>query len=166
MCDQLKLIAIYLVSQFTMNLSNSPKETKKQGSLLIKKILKKEETTVISLKGNLGGGKTTFVQGMAQELGIKEDITSPTFVVYKKYKGRDGRTLYHFDAYRVEEKDMGVLGFKEIMEGKRNIIVIEWGERIENILPKKRIEVLFKFIDQHKRELIVEDKSDIIESDL
>ncbi len=145
-----------------MMLSESSSETKKRANAVAKKVLKKEGPFVFSLTGNLGGGKTTFVQGLAKGLGIKEDITSPTFVIYKKYKAKKGKVLYHFDAYRVGEEDLLELGLKEISKDKNNVVVIEWGEKARNILPEEKIEIEFNFLAPRKRQLIVKDKGGII----
>ncbi|PIS02635.1 MAG: tRNA (adenosine(37)-N6)-threonylcarbamoyltransferase complex ATPase subunit type 1 TsaE [Chlamydiae bacterium CG10_big_fil_rev_8_21_14_0_10_42_34] len=92
------------------------------------------KNTVIALSGDLGAGKTTFVQGLAQGLGISEPIQSPTFVLLNLYEG-----LCHFDLYRLKNsKDFTSLGFEEYFEGK-GICAIEWPDRIENILPTKTV---------------------------
>lgn len=110
---------------------------------------------VISLVGNLGGGKTTFVQGLAKGLGIKEKITSPSFVLIKKYKiPKRSKILYHIDCYRLKTpKEILDLGFEEILSQKNALIVIEWADKIKRILPKKRLEIKFKYIDKNKREI-------------
>jgi len=145
-----------------MFLTKSPAETKKKGESIGKKVLQWKAPLVISLAGNLGGGKTTFVQGLAKGMGVKESITSPTFVIYKKYKGKKGKVLYHFDAYRVKERDVLDLGLKEIIKKREGVTVIEWGEKLKNILPKERIEIEFNFLSPQERELIVKDRSGII----
>jgi len=145
-----------------MFLSKCPSDTKRKGEEIGKKALQWEAPLVISLAGNLGGGKTTFVQGIAKGMGVKEDITSPTFVIYKRYKGERGKTLYHFDTYRVEEKDLLELGLEKIVKNKENVVVVEWGKKIKNALPKERMEIEFSFLGSRERELIVKDRSGII----
>lgn len=140
--------------------SKSPTETKRIGRLLAKKILKNSKRAFVSLRGNLGSGKTTFVKGFAKGMGIGEEVTSPTFLIYKKYKGE--KELYHFDAYRIKEKDLDILNFKNILK-EENIVIVEWSENIIKRIPKKRITVSFSFISPKKRRLIVEDNSGIMD---
>ena len=131
-------------------ISKSIAKTQKIAKDLVKKIPKsKNHAFVIALEGDLGGGKTTFVQGLAKGLNIKEKITSPTFVIYKKYGN-----FYHFDCYRIEKpKEILNLGFKEIIQNPKNIIAIEWADKIKRIIPKHALWVSFKFVDQSKREI-------------
>ena len=132
------------------------RETQKLGQNFAREILvlsqskgEKKSAIVIALSGNLGGGKTTFLQGFAKGLGIKEKILSPTFVILKHFKN-----FYHIDCYRIKnEKDMAELGLKEIMQDPKNIIAIEWPKRIEKILPKEAIFIDFKFVDEKTREI-------------
>ncbi len=146
-----------------MIISLSPAKTREIGKKIAKKALQSREGLIFSLVGNLGSGKTTFVKGFAKGMGIKEEITSPTFVIYKKYKGIKQKNLYHFDAYRITKNEMLSLGFEEIIASKDNIIIIEWSENIKEILPKNRIEIGFTFLNKRERRLIVKDKSGIIE---
>lgn len=149
------------------NTTKSSRETKAVAKKLIGQWLKSStnKNLVICLHGDLGAGKTTFVQGLAEELGIKEIVNSPTFLIMKKYtsvknKTRKNRTaekkynLYHFDCYRISgyQEVLG-LGWEEIISGKNNIIAIEWPEKIKEILPKEKIEVKFKFIDKNARKI-------------
>jgi tRNA threonylcarbamoyladenosine biosynthesis protein TsaE len=144
--------------------TTSPEETKKIGFLIGKKALKHQKMFFLSLSGDLGGGKTTFTQGFGKGLGIKDNITSPTFLVFKKYETKNDKIFYHFDAYRIKEKDLSVLGFQEIINNKKNIIVVEWGENIKKMLPEKSLEVHFEFKDKNTRKLIIQGDSDIMES--
>ncbi|OGZ69342.1 MAG: hypothetical protein A3D44_02690 [Candidatus Staskawiczbacteria bacterium RIFCSPHIGHO2_02_FULL_42_22] len=179
---------------------------------------------ILALRGDLGAGKTTFLQGFAKGLGIIEVVNSPTFVIMKKFKiaelrgnlpfglaqggrGRDAETkprggpagpparpslravpsgarrgpdefikinsyedprwqshrdnpafkfFYHFDLYRLEsEKDLEFLNFQEIISNPKNIIAIEWPEKIGKLLPKNSISIIFKHLEENKRELII-----------
>jgi len=145
-------------------LTNSPAQTKKLGENIAKKILKREakknQAFIIGLEGELGGGKTTFLQGFAKGLGIKQRITSPTFVIMKKFKIENCKfkieNFYHLDCYRVNKsKEILDLGFKEIISNPRNIVAIEWAERIKKILPKNTLIVRFEFIDETKRKICI-----------
>lgn len=111
--------------------------------------------TVIGLSGDLGSGKTAFTQAIARELGISEPITSPTFVLEKIYKLENQKfgKLIHVDAYRLESgAELLKLGFAELLQDKSNLIIIEWVERVREILGEFR-EINFKFIDEQTREI-------------
>jgi len=110
---------------------------------------------VIGLEGDLGGGKTTFVQGFAKELGVKEKILSPTFVILKKFEIPKGKfkTFYHIDCYRINAQDILDLEFDEIISNSKNIIIIEWADKIKKILPEQTIILKFDFIDEETREI-------------
>ncbi|MBL7155061.1 MAG: tRNA (adenosine(37)-N6)-threonylcarbamoyltransferase complex ATPase subunit type 1 TsaE [Candidatus Portnoybacteria bacterium] len=135
--------------------TKSAKETKKVGEFLAQEIIKSKKTLIIGCQGELGSGKTTFIQGMAKGLEIRERITSPTFVIFKKFKLRSTPHLkyfYHIDCYRVQSKDLLDLGFKEIIS-QPNLVVIEWAEKIKKILPKDTFWIKFKHLDQDKRRI-------------
>jgi len=112
---------------------------------------------VVALHGDLGAGKTTFVQGLAEGLGIKQRIISPTFIIMRTYQV-EAKNFYHIDLYRIEsERDVAGLGLLELMEDPQNIVVIEWPEKIENLLPEKRIDIYFTYFGDDRREIIIED---------
>jgi tRNA threonylcarbamoyladenosine biosynthesis protein TsaE len=95
----------------------------------------------ITLHGDLGAGKTTFTQGFLRGLGVKSKITSPTFVITKSYKlkAKSYSKVYHYDCYRIKSaKEISDLNWKEIIADPKNIILIEWPERISKILPKNK----------------------------
>lgn len=97
---------------------------------------------IISLTGDLGAGKTVFVQRLAKGLGIKNRITSPTFNLIKEYKGKI--PLYHFDIYRLENlSELINLGYEEYFYGQ-GITVIEWGDKIRPLLGSEYLEIEFK----------------------
>lgn len=140
----------------------SQEETKRFAGALLKEWLNlnknKNSSWMICLYGDLGGGKTTFVKGMAEELGVKETVNSPTFLIMRKYisskKANKKYTLYHFDCYRISNcKEILDLGLEEIMGGENNIIVVEWPEKIEDILPEKRLNIKFEFVGENSREI-------------
>ncbi|MBI2431158.1 MAG: tRNA (adenosine(37)-N6)-threonylcarbamoyltransferase complex ATPase subunit type 1 TsaE [Candidatus Levybacteria bacterium] len=112
--------------------------------------------SIIALYGDLGAGKTTFAQGLAKGLGIKKRIISPTFVIVRQYKA-GFKNFYHIDLYRIEsQKDIEGLGIKEILKDPQNIIVIEWVEKIKDLLPKERIDIYFEYLDENKRKITYE----------
>ena len=143
----------------TESLTKTPEQTKKLGQLLAKEVLKnprKKRAFVLALKGDLGGGKTTFLQGFVLALGLKQRITSPTFIIVKRVSLNKGqfRDFYHIDCYRIKEpKELTALGFREILAFPQNIVAIEWAERVEKILPKDTMTIEFEFIDQQTRKI-------------
>ncbi|MCK4454315.1 tRNA (adenosine(37)-N6)-threonylcarbamoyltransferase complex ATPase subunit type 1 TsaE [Candidatus Parcubacteria bacterium] len=140
-------------------------QTKKLGQNLAKKILKlpqKKGALLIGLVGDLGAGKTTFLQGFAKGVGIKEKILSPTFVIMKKFQIQNPKSniqyLIHIDCYRIQKpEEILEIGFQEIISNPENIIAIEWSEKIEKILPKNIIKIKFKFINKNTRKITVFD---------
>lgn len=137
----------------------SPSETKKLGRLLGERILKEKKGPVIlALIGELGGGKTTFLKGLALGLGIKDKILSPTFIIIKKFPLGDEKfkNFYHIDCYRInQEKELLVLDFKKILSNPRNIIAIEWANKIKNYLPKQSIQIKFSILSPRKRKITI-----------
>lgn len=107
---------------------------------------------VICLDGELGSGKTVFVKGFAQSLGIKDTITSPTFNLIKEYNSGE-MPLYHMDVYRLEGK-CDDIGFDDYFN-KDAICIIEWSDMICDCLPKERLQIDFKIIDENTRVLIL-----------
>lgn len=141
------------------NITKSAEETQKLGEKLAREIKSGKTAVVLCLQGDLGGGKTTFLQGFAKGLGIEEKILSPTFVIMKKFQipSLNFKHLYHFDCYRINKpEDILELGWKEIILNPKNIVAIEWPERILKILPQSTIIIKFIFIDKDKREITVD----------
>lgn len=142
-------------------LTATPRQTKKLGEILAKEVLKtklKKGALILGLEGDLGGGKTTFLQGFAKGLGIKEKILSPTFIILKKFKIKNSKfkNFYHLDCYRIQKpKEILDLGFKKIISNPQNIITIEWADRIRQILPKKVIIIKFEVVDKKTRKIII-----------
>lgn len=116
------------------------------------------DATVVGLYGDLGSGKTTFTKLIAKNLGIGETVTSPTFVIEKIYKLKKGTLgdfehLIHIDCYRLNNKEEILkLGFDEIVSNPKNLIFIEWPEKIGSALPSHR-KLQFKFIDENTRQI-------------
>jgi tRNA threonylcarbamoyladenosine biosynthesis protein TsaE len=137
---------------------NNLKETKELAEKVAQKALKSKQVFIIGLQGDLGAGKTTFTQGFAKALGIKEKILSPTFVILKRFKIKN-KNFYHIDCYRIKDaKDLMELGFKEIMSDPKNIIVIEWADKVKKIMPKNILWFKIKFIDEFKRSIDISGK--------
>ena len=121
------------------------------------------EPGIIALEGELGAGKTTFVQAFVKALGIKAKVKSPTFNIIKKYPiSSNGyslmanRYLYHIDCYRLKDhKEAIPLGIKEIFKESDCFVLIEWPERISKIIPKKVVRVHIDHIDKNKRKILI-----------
>jgi tRNA threonylcarbamoyladenosine biosynthesis protein TsaE len=144
--------------------TKSPASTKSLAKKIAKEIIKEKKGSapfVLGLEGDLGGGKTTFLQGFAIGLGVVEKILSPTFVIMRKFKipikkNRHFKNFYHLDCYRAENSsEVCVLGLKKIISDPENIVAIEWAEKIRKDLPKKIIWINFKFVDDKKRKIII-----------
>ena len=119
--------------------SNSPEDTANIALEFAKTLVAGD---VICMNGDLGVGKTAFVQALARELGIEEYLSSPTFTIVNCYEGKF--PLYHFDVYRIADSDeMYEIGYEEYVYGD-GISVIEWAENISDILPEKRYEITIK----------------------
>ena len=117
-------------------ISNSYEETQKIAADFAKTL---KEGDVLCMYGDLGVGKTAFVQGLAKGLEIDEPITSPTFTIVNEYSGT--LPLYHFDVYRIADSDeMYEIGYEEYVYGD-GLSVIEWPQLIDDILPEKRYDI-------------------------
>lgn len=141
-----------------LNKTNSPQETRYIAGRFAKKIIKKEgkKALVITLKGDLGSGKTVFVKGFLKSLGVKKSVQSPTFVLVKRYHiPKTEKSAFHIDLYRMKsKKELAPLRFGDILKDKNGIVLIEWPELLEKTMPKKRIEINF-FHGKRKNERII-----------
>ena len=118
--------------------SNSENETKEFAKKIASKLNKGD---VIVLSGDLGSGKTKFTEGFLSYFGLEDEISSPTFTIVNEYK-KDNINIYHFDVYRLEDSsEFYEIGGEEYFE--KGICIIEWGELIEDALPKKYIKIDF-----------------------
>ena len=137
----------------TKYITNSDKETK----LLAKKMARKIKYRVIALFGELGAGKTTFVQGFAKGLNIKEKIISPTFVLIRQHPiPETNKFFYHIDLYRLNSGDnLKTIGLSEVLSDPQNLVIIEWAEKAEDYLPKKTVKVTIEKKGGTRREITV-----------
>lgn len=129
-----------------MEITYTEVDTQAVAQKLLSMIENGPTATIVGLSGDLGAGKTTLVKAIAQELGVAETITSPTFVIAKYYDTKDERfiKLIHIDAYRIEDpKELEILGWETIKEEVNTLVVIEWPEKVEELLPEdtKRFEI-------------------------
>jgi len=130
-------------------ITHSPEETRELAKKLAPKL---SAGDVINLSGDLGAGKTVFTKGLAEGLEISEPVTSPTFTIIKEYEGR--LPLYHFDVYRLFDPDeLDELGVDEYFYGD-GVSVVEWGDKVEVLLPDLRLEVkLLRLVDENFRRI-------------
>ena len=112
-------------------------------------------SNVIELVGDVGAGKTTFVRGLGQKLGVREPITSPSFTISKSYACKDGKTLVHYDFYRLKDPGIMLEDLSENINDKNNIVVIEWSDSVKEILPKDHTTVSIRYNDDGSREVIL-----------
>lgn len=124
-------------------ISSSSLQTKTIAKALARTLLETQPAKgarVLALAGELGSGKTTFTQGFAKGLGVTEKILSPTFILIRSYKlqTKNYKLFYHIDCYRLDDpaQELLHLGFRKIIADPRNIVVVEWADRIKNILPR------------------------------
>jgi len=141
--------------------TNSPSGTKQVGEKFAGEIIKKgtqEEAVVFGLSGELGGGKTTFLQGFAKALRIKEKVLSPTFILMNRFEiPKPGfSNFFHIDCYRIDkEEEIEKLGFEEIVSNEENIVAVEWADKIPSLLPEDAIKIEFNIADKNTREIVI-----------
>src|SRR3989344_6332910 len=141
-------------------ITKSEDETKAQGELIGRDLF---PGSIIILVGDLGSGKTTFTKGLAKGIGVKKRIISPTFTIIRMYEIKNNqktiKNLYHIDLYRLESSDETQnLGLEEIIGNKENVVVVEWPEKIQHLLPKNRIEIYLNTISDTEREIHITDR--------
>ncbi len=150
------------------------KETQQLAERLVTQLIKGPHSgaLVLALRGELGAGKTTFIQGLGQALWIKEKILSPTFVIMKHFELANSEwpiansqskinNLYHLDCYRLDsEKDLVELGFEEILKNENNLVVIEWAQRIKKALPRDTIWMEFEHGGEDERKIKIQMTND------
>lgn len=140
-------------------LSKSREETTEFAKRFVESLLPKTEgATVVCLYGDLGSGKTTFIQAAAKTFGVDENVTSPTFVIEKVYelKHPHFRKFFHIDAYRLGSGDeLLALGWNEMIKDAHNIVFIEWPVQVADILPKDARNLTFTFVDDTTRKIDV-----------
>ena len=134
-------------------ITNSPQETIDFAKGLASSL---KPGTVLCLEGNLGSGKTTFIKGLAEGLGLKrpEQVKSPTFVLMHIYKAR--MPLYHFDCYRLDSREeLENIGFVDFMNDPQAISCIEWAEKAGDLIPSDARHIHFDILDTSKRRITI-----------
>jgi len=137
-------------------ITKNTEETKALAEHFIGSLEQGENAIIVALDGDLGSGKTTFSQFIGEALGVRDAIQSPTFLIEKIYELYDKpwKHLVHIDAYRLEQdEELLHLGWKEITNRKDNLILVEWAEKVKNILPENTIYISFKHISESEREI-------------
>ena len=110
---------------------------------------------IIELIGDVGAGKTTFTRGFAKGLGIKEPITSPSFTISKSYAAPNGKTLIHYDFYRLQDPGLMADDLADNLNNPDCIIIIEWGEEVANLLPENHTKITIIYNDDNTREVTI-----------
>lgn len=133
--------------------TSSEQETKE----LAKNLARKINRGIIALSGDLGAGKTTFAQGFAKGLGIKNRIISPTFILIRQHQiPKSKKNLYHIDLYRLgKNTDIKELGIEDLFTIE-NIVLIEWADKIKNLLPKNTVYINIEKLGGDLRKIIIE----------
>lgn len=137
-------------------ITKSPEETYELGIKIGKNLIAGD---VISLNGDLGAGKTHLTKGIAEGMGVKDYITSPTFTIVNEYCGR--LPLYHFDVYRIDDiQEMYEIGFDEYLYGN-GACIIEWGDIVKELLPSNTIYINVYKIDDTVREFEIKSERNL-----
>lgn len=149
-------------------ITNNFEETQRIAEEFVKSDLgKRDSAMVVCLYGDLGFGKTTFVQGMAKGLGIEKKILSPTFIILRSYEikaksqnpnitSQNLKTFYHVDLYRLNsEEEILDLGLLDILQNPENIVAIEWPEKMGSLLPEKHINIRIEYLENDRRKIII-----------
>lgn len=129
--------------------TKNSRQTQKLGEMLAEEF---GSGGIICLTGDIGAGKTTFTQGFLEGLGATGPYTSPTFVVMKEYKTKM-QNIYHIDAYRIGNEDIIALGWEEIVADNSSVMIVEWAERISDIIPKGALWIDFEWMDESRRKI-------------
>lgn len=134
-------------------ISHNTEETKELAKKLANQLCAGK---VVLLYGTLGAGKTTFTKALIKELGFDGIVTSPTFSIYNIYQAKF--PVYHFDMYRIEdESEAEEIGIDEIFEDKNSVSIVEWPEKVKDILPEDAMNIKINILDENTREFIVEE---------
>ncbi len=129
--------------------AEGPDETQRLGEDLAGQL---QNGDVVALVGELGAGKTTFVQGLARGLFVKEAVLSPSFVLARTHQGR--LTLHHMDAYRIyDPAELGEVGLDELLPPDKGVTVVEWADRVPDLIPRGALWVKFSVLSPERRRI-------------
>jgi tRNA threonylcarbamoyladenosine biosynthesis protein TsaE len=132
--------------------SHSPEETETIGAALGSRLRGGE---VIELVSDLGGGKTTFVRGLARGMGSVDRVVSPTFTLSREYTAGE-RTLYHFDFYRLHEAGLAADELAEIITTPHAVAIVEWSDVVRHVMPPHTVTITITPLSETEREFIVQ----------
>jgi len=155
--------------------THAPNETEKLAAYIVAYLKgdgseERGTSTIVALQGNLGAGKTVFVKGAAEYLGVPDTITSPTFVIVKLYAIPEGtaapwKKLVHIDAYRLESEDeLNSIDWKNLASDPKNLIIIEWPEQVGLGVPERALWLEFETVDENTRKILLPDSVPVSES--
>lgn len=138
--------------------THSAEETRALGATMARET---NPGSVLAFRGDLGAGKTTFVQGLLEALGAERPYVSPTFVIMKEYDLAEPSAngicrVYHVDAYRIDDpQDIAKLGWEEWCADPAGVVLIEWPEKIEGVIPASAINISLRWVSDMEREIII-----------
>lgn len=123
-------------------------------SIVSEEIIPKIKTNILCLEGKMGSGKTTFIKSICKNLSVIDNITSPTFSLINEYQTLSGNIIYHFDLYRIKNKEeVFNLGIEDYFYSS-NLCLIEWASKIEELIPEIKHKIKLDYIDSKHRKLI------------
>lgn len=140
---------------------NSELEMKKLGAKIGDQLKGGE---VIQLVGDIGAGKTTLVKGIAEGLGVSEDVQSPSYTLSRIYSARDDLRLAHYDFYRLDDAGVMANELDEDISDQHTITIIEWADIIRNVLPKRHVTINIKSVSESSRQLLIDDPERVLPS--
>lgn len=113
---------------------------------------------VLELAGDVGAGKTTFVKGLAEGLGVRDEVQSPSFTISRVYEARDNLQLVHYDFYRLNDAGIMANEVHEAVHDPQTITVIEWADIVEGVLPEGHYTVTLEATDENARRIVLPDE--------
>ncbi|MEJ7822774.1 MAG: tRNA (adenosine(37)-N6)-threonylcarbamoyltransferase complex ATPase subunit type 1 TsaE [Chitinophagaceae bacterium] len=113
-----------------------------------------KDKKVVAFSGSLGAGKTTFIKELCNQLGVKENVTSPTFSIINQYRTVNNSTIFHIDLYRVEDEEEAINAGVEESIYSGDVCFIEWPEKLFSILPEDTVDVFMEPVNESKRKLV------------
>jgi tRNA threonylcarbamoyladenosine biosynthesis protein TsaE len=139
--------------------TNETRKVAKEVAGALPRLKSHKRALVLGFEGELGAGKTTFIKALMRAMGVRRKITSPTFIILRKFKTNRNKfkNIFHIDAYRTEKaKELSELGINEIFSDPQNLVLVEWADKIKQVLPKDTIWVKFNYgKERDEREIIV-----------
>ncbi|SRR3989338_132197 len=155
-------ISLTLSQGMAKSTTSSASKTRELGAVFASKVLRsssRRHALVLALQGDLGTGKTTFTQGFARGLGIRGQVLSPTFIIFRRFavpRRSFFKSFFQIDCYRLRKPaDLLLVGWKDIVKDPSNIVVLEWPERVARLLPKDAITIHFSYAGEHKRTIAI-----------